>query len=124
MTGADRRRMLEGAASYAENATLEAMDETTVSRMAALFKAMGDPTRLRIVSALNLGERCVRDIALSVGLSQSAVSHQLKLLRDLHLVRTRKEGRRVYYSLDDDHVHSLFRQGLDHVRHRDSPEGR
>ena len=100
------------------------MDETTSARMAALFKAMGDPTRIRIIWCLSLGERCVRDIASSVGLSQSAVSHQLRMLRELHLVRTRREGRRVYYSLDDDHVHSLFNEGLDHVLHRDSPEGR
>jgi DNA-binding transcriptional ArsR family regulator len=95
------------------------MDELTATRMAALFKAMGDPTRVRIVSALSQGELCVCDIASSVGMSQSAVSHQLRTLRELHLVRTRREGRKIYYALDDDHVHSLFHQGLDHVQHRD-----
>jgi ArsR family transcriptional regulator len=121
MNGADRRRISEGAETLIESMPIEPVDEPTAARMATLFKAMGDPTRIRIVSALSLGERCVRDIASSVGLSQSAVSHQLRMLRDLHLVRTRKEGRKVYYALDDDHVHSLFHQGLDHVQHRDPP---
>jgi len=124
MRGADRRRMPQGAGSQMGRLTERVLDDATIVRMTELFKAMGDPTRLRIVSALSPGELCVRDIASSVGLSQSAVSHQMKTLRDLHLVRAHKEGRRVFYSLDDDHVHYLFHQGLDHVRHDDSRDGR
>ena len=83
-----------------------------------LLAAMGDPTRLRLVAALAIHELCVCDLAATVGLSQSAVSHQLRLLRQLGVVRFRREGRRIYYALDDDHVSVLFDQALDHVQHR------
>ncbi|GIV64489.1 MAG: hypothetical protein KatS3mg045_1828 [Bellilinea sp.] len=74
---------------------------------------------MRLISALLAGELCVHDLAAALGMSQSAVSHQLRLLRSLNLVRYRKEGRVVYYSLDDEHVEHLFRMGLDHIRHPD-----
>lgn len=86
--------------------------------LANLFAALGDPTRLRIVAAVAHQELCVHDLASTVGQSTSAVSHQLRQLRALGLVRGRRAGRRVYYSLDDRHVGRLYGEALDHVRHR------
>ncbi len=91
--------------------------ERQVQRLADVFKAMGDPTRLRIILALRVGELCVCDLAAVLNMSQSAISHQLRILRGLHLVRNRREGKEVYYSLDDDHVISMLAQAADHVRH-------
>lgn len=88
-----------------------------VGRIARVFAALGDPTRLRIVSALAVHELCVCDLAAVIGLSESAVSHQLRALRSLGLVRSRKDGRLVYYALDDAHVLSLYEQARDHVQH-------
>jgi ArsR family transcriptional regulator, lead/cadmium/zinc/bismuth-responsive transcriptional repressor len=93
------------------------VDGYTAGRLAETFKALGDPTRVRIVSALCAGERCVNDLAEDLAMSASAVSHQLRVLRNLHLVSARKDGRNVYYDLDDDHVLTLVSEGLDHVRH-------
>jgi ArsR family transcriptional regulator len=89
----------------------------TVTELADLFGALADPTRLRLIAALAGGELCVCDLAATLGMRQSAVSHQLRILRHLSLVRTRREGRIVYYALDDDHVLGLYRQGLDHAAH-------
>ena len=83
-----------------------------------LFGALADPTRLRILAALAEQELCVGDVAAIAGLSQSAASHQLRVLRDRGLVRFRREGRLAYYTLDDDHVVGLLGQALDHVTHR------
>ena len=99
------------------NTDIGLVDQETSIRLAETFKALGDPTRVRIISALCAGEMCVNDIAGVVELSQSAVSHQLRVLRNLHLVKPRKVGRSVYYALDDEHVLTLFAQGLDHVKH-------
>jgi len=93
------------------------VDGLTATRMAELFEALGDPTRVRIISALSQAELCVGDLAASLGMSQSAISHQLRLLRALRLVKGAKRGRMVYYSLDDDHIDSLFQSGMEHVRH-------
>jgi len=90
--------------------------------LAALFGALADPTRVRLIAALERTELCVGDLAATVGLSPSATSHHLRLLRSLGLVRTRREGRTVYYSLDDEHVRTLYRQALDHVAHGDGNE--
>jgi DNA-binding transcriptional ArsR family regulator len=84
--------------------------------LAAIFSVLSDPTRVRLVAALAERELCVCDLANVLGLRQSTVSHQLRLLRALRVVRFRKEGRVAYYALDDDHVTGLLRQGLDHVR--------
>lgn len=94
------------------------IDGLTATRLAEAFAALSDPTRVRIISALLEGELCVFDLAAVLGLSQSATSHQLRILRHLNLVRTRKEGRLVYYALDDEHIRDLFQRGLEHVRHR------
>jgi len=85
------------------------------SRLAALFAALSDPNRLRIISTLLAGECSVGEIASRVDLSESAVSHQLRGLRQMRLVRTRKQGRQVFYALDDDHVARLYQLGLEHT---------
>jgi ArsR family transcriptional regulator len=85
--------------------------------VADLFAVLADPTRLRLVAALADHELCVCDLAATLGLSESAVSHQLRLLRERGLVRARRDGRLVYYALDDDHVATLYAGALDHVAH-------
>src|SRR5215217_8963573 len=89
--------------------------EDAVHGLADTFSALGDPTRVRILDALSHGELCVCDLAAVLSLSQSAVSHQLRLLRGMRLVRPRRDGRIVFYSLDDQHIISLFKQTLQHV---------
>lgn len=89
----------------------------TVERMAATFKVLGDPTRIRVLDALSREELCVCDLALLLGMSSSAISHQLRVLRHARLVKCRKEGKMAFYSLDDNHVLTLFEQGLEHVGH-------
>lgn len=91
------------------------MADATVSALADTFRVLGDPTRVKILDALSAGELCVCDIAELVGISESAVSHQLRLLRGMRLVRPRRAGRLVYYSLDDQHIIELLRQALTHV---------
>jgi ArsR family transcriptional regulator, lead/cadmium/zinc/bismuth-responsive transcriptional repressor len=86
-----------------------------VEALAETFRILGDPTRVRILDVLAMGELCVCDIAELVEISESAVSHQLRLLRGMRLVRPRRAGRQVYYSIDDHHIISLFQQGLRHV---------
>ena len=92
------------------------IDQDDVADLAETFRALGDPTRVRILDALSHGELCVCDLAALVKMSESAVSHQLRLLRNLRLVRPRREGRMVFYALDDGHIMTLFRQGLRHVQ--------
>jgi len=94
-----------------------ALDEHTAAQVAELFRAFSDPRRVRLIAALAEGELNVGALAEIVGVSESAVSHHLRGLRQMRLVRTRKDGRQVFYELDDDHVAALFRQGLDHVQH-------
>ena len=86
-----------------------------VQGLADTFSALGDPTRVRILDALSHGELCVCDLAAVLKLSQSAVSHQLRLLRGLRLVKPRRDGRVVFYSLDDQHIIAIFKQTLQHV---------
>ncbi len=99
-----------------ENLEGEGLTEEELKALSSTFKVLGDPTRLKIINALAREELCVCDISELLGISQSAISHQLKKLRDLDLVKFRKEGREVYYSLSDDHIMQLFCQGLNHVR--------
>jgi len=84
--------------------------------LAAIFSVLADPTRVRLIAALAARELCVCDLANVLGLRQSTVSHQLRLLRALRVVRFRKEGRVAYYALDDAHVTGLLAQGLEHIR--------
>ena len=85
--------------------------------MADIFKAMGDPNRVSILHCLSKEELCVCDLARLLGMSVSAVSHQLRALRDRRLVKYRRDGKIVFYSLDDAHIVNLFKQCLDHIRH-------
>jgi DNA-binding transcriptional ArsR family regulator len=85
---------------------------------AELFKVLGDATRLRILDALSGGEMRVQDIASCLGMTQSAISHQLHTLKDHRVVKSRREGKWIYYSIDDAHVRELFEQGMEHVGHR------
>lgn len=93
----------------------KALGADVVVALAETFRILGDPTRVRIVDALAERELCVHEIADRVEISESAVSHQLRLMRTMRIVRGRREGRCVYYTLDDQHVLSLFQQGLRHV---------
>ena len=86
--------------------------------LAEFFKVFGDNTRLKIIKSIETGEKSVGDIARTVGLAQSAVSHQLRLLRDKRLVSIRKSGKSVYYTLNDEHIREIFRLGMDHMNER------
>jgi ArsR family transcriptional regulator len=92
------------------------LKEKQAMELARLFQAMGDPSRVKIIFALWQQELCVCDLAHLLGLSVSAVSHQLRLLRNLRLVKYRRDGRMVYYSLDDVHIEKLFNEGLEHIK--------
>ena len=94
----------------------EAIPPRELDRLSLTFKVLGDASRLKIALALQEGEMCVCDLAAYLNLSESAVSHQLRHLKDLALVKARRDGQILYYSLDDDHVADLFKVGLDHVR--------
>lgn len=90
-------------------------DDEVLYELADLFRVFGDSTRIKILYALFESELCVNDIAQVVGLSQSAVSHQLRLLKANKLVRFRRDGKTIYYALDDDHVRSMIALGMEHV---------
>ena len=94
------------------------LDAPTAARLARVFQTLGDPTRIRIISLLLEGEQCVHTITTALGMTQSAVSHQLRTMRDMRLVRARKAGRHVFYALDDAHIAGLFRQTLAHIGHQ------
>lgn len=98
-----------------EEARREAVPEESLSWLADIFGALASATRLRIVEALARRELCVCDLAAVVGTSQSAVSHHLRHLRHMKIVRYRKEGRMAYYRLDDEHIGAIFRMGVEHV---------
>ena len=93
----------------------QAPDMQTQAQIAELFKGFADPTRVKILFLLLDGERCVNDIAQSVEISQSAISHQLRILKQMHLIKYRREGKNLLYSLDDDHVRTILQMGLEHV---------
>ncbi len=98
-------------------AKAERLAERDAQLIAETFKILGDPTRVKILYALSKRELCVCDISAVVALGQSAVSHQLRLLRGARLVKHRKEGKMVWYSLDDEHISLLLAQGIEHVKH-------
>ena len=97
-------------------ARAEAIPERELNRLVLIYKVLGDPTRMKIATALMEGEMCVCDLAALLALSESAVSHQIRRMKDLGLVKSRREGQILYYSLDDDHVVDLIQIGLDHAR--------
>lgn len=88
-----------------------------VQKAAAIYKALGDPTRFKILYCLQQQEMCVCDISDILHMSQSAISHQLRVLRNLRLVKYRKEGKMVYYNLDDEHIFQILAAGLSHIQH-------
>ena len=93
-------------------------DNSTTQKVVEMFKALGDATRLKMLMALTKEELCVCELAKLLGLTISAISHQLRLLRTMNLVKFRKEGRIVFYSLDDEHIKQLIEITLDHVEHK------
>lgn len=99
------------------------LDPASVVSLADTFRLLGDTTRVRILDAVSRAELCVSDIARLLGASESAVSHQLRLLRSVRLVRPRRAGRQVFYTLDDHHIVNLFAEGLEHVQEA-APRGR
>ena len=90
-------------------------DEDTLDELEELFKIFGDSTRIKILYALHIKEMCVMDISLTLGMSQSAISHQLRVLRQTRLIRSRRDGKNIYYSLADEHVHTIISMGLEHI---------
>ncbi len=94
----------------------EAIPAHDLDRLAQTYKAMGDPTRLKIIIALEGGEMCVCDLSAYLGLSDSAVSHQLRRLKDMGLVKHRRDGQILYYSLNDNHMDAILKVGLGHVQ--------
>jgi DNA-binding transcriptional ArsR family regulator len=98
-----------------EQARSEAVSAKELNRLSSTYKVLGDPSRLKIVMALRNVEMCVCDLAAFLGLTESAVSHQLRRFKDLALVKSRREGQVIYYSLDDEHVAELLNVGLAHV---------
>lgn len=105
--------------SVVEGARGHLVADEAVQDMAAMFKMMADPTRLKLINALMLSEMCVCDLTELMGMSQSAVSHQLAALRKSRLIKSRRDGKQIYYSLDDEHISLLFNQCLIHVREED-----
>ena len=94
------------------------MGEEVIGGLTEIFKILGDPTRLKICIFLSQAELCVCDLAAMLNISESAVSHQLRLLRSLHLVKYRRDGKMAFYSLADSHVAALIKQGLDHAEEK------
>ena len=90
-------------------------DEDTMDELEELFKIFGDSTRIKILYVLHIKEMCVMDISLALGMSQSAISHQLRVLRQTRLIRSRRDGTNIYYSLADEHVHTIISMGLEHL---------
>lgn len=106
---------------YINEKSVKAVQKVMISdeiaeALAETFKVLSDPTRVKILCALSKAELCVCDLSALLGMNDSAVSHHLRLLRTLKLVKYRREGRMAYYSLDDEHIEKLFQQGLEHVQ--------
>lgn len=100
-----------------EQVSGEILPDELANKLAETFRVLGDPTRIRIIHLLFQKPRCVGDIAQLFDMSQSAISHQLRSLRNMRLVKYYREGKNVIYSLDDDHIVGLFKEGLDHILH-------
>lgn len=112
--------MEENTYIYVDEATLRQVDEKMppneeLQDLADFFKVFGDATRLKILYVLLCTEMCVYDIAAILGMSQSAISHQLRVLKQMDLVKNRREGKIIFYSLADDHITTILSQGLDHI---------
>lgn len=94
-------------------------EEDHLYDLAEVFKVFGDSTRIRILEALSKSEMCVCDIAFLLNMTQSAISHQLRVLKQARLVKNRRDGKNVYYSLDDDHIERILNMGLEHIREKE-----
>ena len=101
-----------------QEAVLEMPNEDTFNKLADLFKLIGDTTRCRILFALDQNEMCVCDLANVLNMTKSSVSHQLAVLRRSGVVKCRRSGKEVYYTLDDEHIVKLFEVGLEHINHK------
>ena len=101
-----------------DRAKINMLEAETIDSLSKLFKVLGDPTRIKILWALNVHDLCVLDICEVLGMTKSAVSHQLGTLKEAKLVKARREGKEVYYSLDDEHVKEIFETGIVHVSHK------
>ena len=104
------------------DAKRDALDDMLALGTAEIFRVLGDSNRVRMLHLLSTREMCVCDLAAATGIEQSAVSHNLRLLRSARIVRFRREGKQVFYTLDDDHVAGLLRQGVEHARHANPRE--
>jgi len=93
------------------------LPEELATSMANTLKGLADPTRLRLLSVLFNGEACVNDLADKLGMTQSAISHQLRVLRDLKFVSYRRDGQQIIYGIDDEHIGDLFQRALEHAEH-------
>ena len=112
--------MAENTYIYVEEETLRKIEEKMppeeeLQDLADFFKVFGDATRLKILNVLLCSEMCVYDIATVLGMSQSAISHQLRVLKQMDLVKNRREGKTIFYALADDHISTILHQGLDHI---------
>lgn len=114
---AQQEELQEGTDISANEVAMLRFDEGISVEMADWFKTLSDPTRIKIIYALLNKELCVQDLSLVLSMGQSAVSHQLRYLRNVRMVKRRKAGKTVYYSLDDDHVHQIFALTLQHIKH-------
>ncbi|MGB4594850.1 MAG: metalloregulator ArsR/SmtB family transcription factor [Anaerolineaceae bacterium] len=103
--------------------TLHPIDIATAQSMALTFKGLGDTTRVQVLSILMEGECSVNDLACAIGISQSALSHQLQLLRNLGFVSSRRDGQKIFYNIDDEHVGDLFKRAFEHSKHLNTKEG-
>lgn len=104
--------------SAVENAMENMPAENQIEALSAFFKMMGDPTRIKMMYLMSQGEVCVQDIASALGMTKSAISHQLSGLKDSKIVKSRRYGKNVYYSIDDDHVHAVLSLAMTHIQHR------
>lgn len=108
---------LSGSDAELRDARSQMLEASTVNELAEWFKALSDPTRIKIIGVLRQRELCVQDIALLLEMGQSAVSHQLRYLRNLRMVKRRKEGKTVFYSLNDSHMEEIIQITLQHLKH-------
>ncbi|WP_019535916.1 ArsR/SmtB family transcription factor [Paenibacillus ginsengihumi] len=106
-----------GGTAHIDDVKDQLISDDIAVRVADVFKALGDPTRLKIIHSLLQKELCVHDLTVVLDMGQSAVSHQLRYLRNLRIVKRRKVGKTVFYSLDDDHIEQIYVQMLQHVKH-------
>ena len=105
--------------------TLKSMpEEDSINRLAEFFKILGDTTRVKLLFSLSQNEMCVCDIANVLGMSKSSISHQLSMLRKSGIVKYRKEGKEVYYTLDDEHIQKVFEVGIEHIEHKEKEVNR